>query len=91
MHKKALDAAKDPHIQGAKECAALSRTTTSNHDTFAVHSLKPVSDYVVVFIVSTCKAYCRAAMMLQMPRTPPLKLLILARQLNDCVSKTCDA
>ena len=82
MHKKTLDATKDFHILGAKERAALSRTTTSNHDTSVVHSLKPVSDYAVVFMVSTCKACCKAAMMMiQTPQIPPLKLLFLARQL----------
>ena len=81
MHNKALDAATDFHIQGAKERAALSRTTMSNHDTFVVHSFKPVSGCVVVFMVSTRKACCKAAMILQTPRTPPLKLLFLALQL----------
>ena len=56
MHRKVLDAAKDFHIQGANERAVLSRMTTSNHDTFVVHSFKPVSGYVVVFMVPTRKS-----------------------------------
>ena len=53
MHERALDAAKGFPIQGAKEPAALSRTTTSNHDDFVVYSFKSVSGCVVVLLVST--------------------------------------